>query len=375
MTSLPIVTFGKYKDKCISELLADDKYVSWLKMQDWFSKYKPIYNIIVNQQVISHDAKTPEHNKLQNMFLDEENRLKLLNNINGMFIKENTLLKKLCDTKTFYKCFGKINCEFKICESDEVEFEAKFNWDAVLSYQYQISLGFDSNEEYELKKKRKYKIKYELDHEYDENKFNIYYNKYIKEYYEKLFKDFYVEECRVNGDSSYYIHIFASKHYYKTQGWYDVCCELKPTLSDDYPCVLRKLKAQIILTDNIYDKEKAKFEEEGIHNIYAYTPNKKQYCLILNEFTSATTSIAQFIEIFNQTNIKVIFTKDLFKEVIEIISANPVMDLIEPIKFGEPLAIIDLIEENKILQYKLTKSDEQIIILEERIKYLEGKIK
>ena len=76
---LPIVTFGKYKDKSVVELLADTNYVEWLTQQAWFSKHTTIYNIVVHQTIpASGNSKTPEHNRLQNMFLDESNRQKLL---------------------------------------------------------------------------------------------------------------------------------------------------------------------------------------------------------------------------------------------------------------------------------------------------------
>ena len=71
---LPIVTFGKYKGKCISELVSDTKYTEWLKQQSWLEKHKSIYNIIINQNISSNNnEKTPEHNKLQNLFLNKDN--------------------------------------------------------------------------------------------------------------------------------------------------------------------------------------------------------------------------------------------------------------------------------------------------------------
>ena len=33
---LPIVTFGKYKGKPVTEMLADTKYVEWCKQQEFF---------------------------------------------------------------------------------------------------------------------------------------------------------------------------------------------------------------------------------------------------------------------------------------------------------------------------------------------------
>ena len=66
---LPLVPFGKYKDKSVTELLADKNYVDWLKKQSWFSEKGPIYNIVVNQTInTTNNSKTPEHNKLQNLF-------------------------------------------------------------------------------------------------------------------------------------------------------------------------------------------------------------------------------------------------------------------------------------------------------------------
>ena len=53
------VDFGKYKDKSVTELLADRNYTDWLKKQSWFST-KPIYNIVVNQTFnTSTNSKTP----------------------------------------------------------------------------------------------------------------------------------------------------------------------------------------------------------------------------------------------------------------------------------------------------------------------------
>ena len=76
---LPIVPFGKYKDKSVLELLADEKYVEWLKQQSWFSNQKQIYNIVVYQTIpTTNNSKTPEHNKLQNLFLDKSNQHKLI---------------------------------------------------------------------------------------------------------------------------------------------------------------------------------------------------------------------------------------------------------------------------------------------------------
>ena len=82
--SLPIVPFGKYKGKPITEFLADKNYVEWCKNQPGMLEKNPIiYNIIVNQQITPNNqtSKTPEHNKLQNLFLNPENLYNLRKHI------------------------------------------------------------------------------------------------------------------------------------------------------------------------------------------------------------------------------------------------------------------------------------------------------
>ena len=71
-SELPIVNFGKYKDKPVTDLIADKDYLEWCKKQEWFKKHTTIYNICVNQTLVTNSSsKTPEHNKIQNLFLDE----------------------------------------------------------------------------------------------------------------------------------------------------------------------------------------------------------------------------------------------------------------------------------------------------------------
>ena len=80
MDSLPIVPFGKYKGQPITSLINDTKYLEWCKLQDWFQKFPVVYNICVNQTITSNNlnSKTPEHNKLQNLFLEDKFCIKLI---------------------------------------------------------------------------------------------------------------------------------------------------------------------------------------------------------------------------------------------------------------------------------------------------------
>jgi hypothetical protein len=113
--ALPIVTFGKYKGRPVTDMLADTKYVEWCKQQEFFKNHTTIYNICVNQTIGSQPSKTPEHNRMQNLFLDK-GRVALL-------------LAKLIatdDDHTTYLVEQFINDDLR------VEFEGKFNWDIII---------------------------------------------------------------------------------------------------------------------------------------------------------------------------------------------------------------------------------------------------
>ncbi len=104
--SLPLVPFGKYKGQPITTLMNDTKYLEWCKQQEWFQKFPIVYNICVNQTITTNNSnsKTPEHNKLQNLFLNNENVEKLLKII-----------------------FKKTSKNIQIGGSSDIKFEGMFN--------------------------------------------------------------------------------------------------------------------------------------------------------------------------------------------------------------------------------------------------------
>jgi len=65
-----IIPFGKYKGQQVDVLMNDRPYLEWLQGQDWFrARYQNINTLIVNN--FREPAETPEHNKMQAMFLDD----------------------------------------------------------------------------------------------------------------------------------------------------------------------------------------------------------------------------------------------------------------------------------------------------------------
>ena len=136
-----IVSFGKYKDKPVTELLADKNYADWLKNQAWFTDKSPIYNIVVNQTInTTNNSKTPEHNKLQNLFLYKNNQQKLLSklyNFNSKQVKSQIdKINNILQNKDVIRCFGENNIQEinNNLDNTKVKFEYKFNWDLYLYY-------------------------------------------------------------------------------------------------------------------------------------------------------------------------------------------------------------------------------------------------
>jgi hypothetical protein len=113
--ALPIVTFGKYKGRPVTDMLADKKYVEWCKQQEFFKNHTTIYNICVNQTIGSQPSKTPEHNRMQNLFLDNK-RVALL----------------LARSLTADEDHATYLVERFINRDLRVEFEGKFNWDIII---------------------------------------------------------------------------------------------------------------------------------------------------------------------------------------------------------------------------------------------------
>ena len=177
-TALPIVPgTGKYAGKSVLELMADDWYVNnFLKQKSWFSptnkNWAPIYNIIVNQNISTNkDGKTPEHNRLQNLFLDENNQHKLVSNLFKIELPDG--INNLLDDDTFIRCFGKIKIqEFtNNLDRSSVKFEDKFNFDVIVYYKDTQTLSLISKTEIELIDKEKYKQEYDIEQKekYDSN--------------------------------------------------------------------------------------------------------------------------------------------------------------------------------------------------------------
>lgn len=70
-----LVPFGKYRGRPVTDLIADRNYVEWLLAQPWFAdRQRPIYNLIIGSGG-PEPQDTPEHNAMQARYLDKAPRL------------------------------------------------------------------------------------------------------------------------------------------------------------------------------------------------------------------------------------------------------------------------------------------------------------
>ena len=403
--SLPIVPFGKYKNQPVTSLMADTKYLEWCKTQpELLQKFPFIFNICVNQTITTnnHPSKTPEHNKLQNMFLYENRKQQFINYIYKNYSETKTKLVKLYNDDEFCRYFTKIdinNIKHSIYK-DKIEFEAKFNWDILISHYERHYITFFTNENNELDEKTRFKIGYNKNQHDRYKKVIEDYEQNLKQHFNELSKqiihdDFYKEK----NDRNMIWELFNKRHYYnKTEfiEWYDrtyderfelsyneyrsiyyknllekygfnkvylrqkgnifqvevgpmakllnddyddiiFAIELKPSLGDDYPEVLRKMKTQIQLT-KAYKKDDK--NSNILDNGFCV------YYLVVQEFNSTNTSIEELVKIFAQSKIRVLFINDIFNETSQYkrLSINNDNSSIE---------IKSLIDENKLLKERL----------------------
>ena len=315
--SLPLVPFGKYIDQPITTLMNDTKYLEWCKQQKWFlQKYPIVYNICVNQTITTNNpnSKTPEHNKLQNLFLNNETVEKLLKII-----------------------FKKTSKNIQIGLGD-IKFEGMFNWDLIVrNYNWWLCECDWSDEtkdrcDCEINKKHTERHK-------------------IPECGEDLkFDELYCEIKPLMGD--------------------DYPCVLRKMntqieLTNNYAKKQNEKHEQDMKNEYENDRNIRRYYNEH-KGEYAYELAQgrinPKYVLIIKDFNSTTTTKEQLITIFTQSGINIVFTNEILDNlpsqiITEQIQDNNVQTIQQP----------EIEEENKLLRKKLLHAEEKIKQLEEEI--------
>jgi uncharacterized protein (DUF3820 family) len=316
---LPIVPFGKYKGHPITTLLNDIKYLEWCKQQEWFTKYPIVYNICVNQTITSNniDSNTPDHNKLQNLFLDNKNVEKLL----------RLIYKKFKYTKNV--SYSSAKCEF----------EGSFNWDVIID-----SLSF---------------TKIQCKCNWDEKEDDICDCKYEdNDDYEYALSNIYIELKPLLGD--------------------DYPCVLrKMKIQKELTLNNLEKEKQDMLDEVGYVKGKTcvweyggrKFKEVKERWDFVNKNSRMfhgEFILLIKEYNSNNTPKDKLIEIFKQSGINVVFTNDVFNNLPSQIITEQ-RDQLQDITIQQTHQQEKKEKENKLLRQNLLQAEEKIKKLEEEI--------
>lgn len=201
-----VMPIGKYKGMTIDEVYSvDPKYFEWLSTQDWFKeKYDSTYNLIINIFNPEKNECTPEHNKLQFLFLNDNIKIDIAKRFFNL---------KTYDLKIYKKDWEKILPNFipvprlmfrEVC-FEECGFDVCFMAIPVFK-----KITFD-----EIEKNFNYPIQL--------NELN-----------------FIIEEEKdlnvVKRDDKIEFNTYMDEHGLKFY------IEIKPTISDDFPNILRQIK-------------------------------------------------------------------------------------------------------------------------------------
>ena len=83
-----VVPFGRYKGMPVEDMLADQGYMAWLECQPWF---RAKFAHILKNRDVDAASRTPVHNRLQTLFLDDDYCVAFALTTNNNFFYNDTL--------------------------------------------------------------------------------------------------------------------------------------------------------------------------------------------------------------------------------------------------------------------------------------------
>jgi len=234
MNSQELVPFGKYKGQPVEVLANDRGYCDWLMSQgDFLDRYTGIKTLIVNNFKEPED--TPDHNRLQAMFLNDE------------FLE------------AFHACIVGVD---KVADS--------FNTFTNLDESIQVGSIYEKRDGTKNKVERIFKKLNEIDCNFEHKGSDVCFS---------ITTSFTLEGSDLWAESFY------------DYGFYSI--EIKPNLGDDYPSIMRQIKA---------NNREAEYGR-GSHSV-----------LIYESYTGAGTTEDNVRKMFEKSDIKTL----RFSEVLEM---------------------------------------------------------
>jgi exodeoxyribonuclease X-like protein len=296
MSDGQVVPFGKYKGRDILEVLeADPGYLQWLAGQDWFrAKYISLHQTIINRG--AEPEETPEHNALQVKFLDDDFCLRFLRCVDPKYRDSALAVLRSAHqhgVKLIANAIISEQARLEKAKAEVVSEEARIAHTSpqnVADRRYGIKLAEKARNLHSAR------IVYLF-------RFREKFAAPVEELEIKIHRNF--EECGV--DVILTVSVTSAQHdiepnappdlnlswaerdarggYYA--GWIDLFhplgsfhIELKPTIGDDYPAVLRQMKA-----------------------------NKSKY-LFVGQYVGQGATREQFIKTFEIAGFRVVFLEE-----------------------------------------------------------------
>jgi hypothetical protein len=250
--------FGKYKGQPTEVVLADQQYVTWLLDQPWFreSRFQNIYNTIINYS--AGEPETPDHNAMQIKFLDAEYRRQLFVVFNHKYLS-SPFIQPECNylRYTVSKSGGHPHYKFEDVEED-IYYRGKSVSKIIAENSLDVS---NSRHAYDIKNicssGSREIISYCSGNLLTEVGFNII---SCLKFEERMIWDSFSFESDgwdvVIDSTAAEVFSCSEKYYYNNCKHSKFLIELKPSIGDDYPSILRKLKSRrgdgtrLVITEN-----------------------------------------------------------------------------------------------------------------------------
>lgn len=249
-----IVPFGKYKGKPIELLLKDEEYAKWLAAQDWVQqKFQKMYTIIIHNYH-PEQAHSPEHNKMQIKYLSDDYCLKI------PYILTDRSLFKYGSTHFVENVLPMLR---------EMKSEGKNIKDLIdeLKRHIERDIVTITERKYERANDAEYTVESGYGHIMGATD-SMYYR--YRDFFEKFWKNSFFKELRI---------------------------ELKPTIGDDYPAVLRQIN------------------------------NSKSNVLIVREYNGTSVPWEDVKSFFQSQKIKVLMEDDIENESLPAYEKRLSMDV------------------------------------------------
>lgn len=341
--SAELITFGKYKGQPVEVLANDKKYTDWLMAQEWFrTGHVQLYNVIVNN--FCEPSDTPEHNRMQADFMKTEVKEKVIRHV---FKEPEKLIKYYGNrAKDYDEEISGIELQLAELQKEKEDYEIKEKEFSDLEKkeheEHKDEIEYLKNkcaeyiklekEEYE-KIQQKYnecwskinKLE-ELESEYRNKKLEFSskirdMDSSIKTVSQKLSgalrKKTYLNELCENLKNNMFM---IEKTTFEVNGWdvymhlgfpynANIFLELKPSVGDDYPSVLREMKVHknyasrnqdVVYKDYYYD-----YCDYGRCS-YGTADTKDYHILVYKNLTTSTISESELAEYFNSCDFEVV---------------------------------------------------------------------